>query len=301
MPPTLRLAGRVREIGSTLVMGVVNTSPDSFSDGGRYDSLERQLALAESLADAGADLIDIGGESAITQRPRMDVDTEIARVVPVVSWVRQNLPDILVSVDTYKAPVVEAVLEAGAHVINDVSGLADPQVAALCADAGAALVIMHTSAPPKKRRQDPYLYADVTGEVIDFLRARIDVAMAVGQPRDALIVDPGVDFAKTPHQTISMLRRIDEFRELDRPLLLALSRKDFLGAITGRSPQQRDAATAAALALLATQPGTIVRVHDVAAAVDVIATIDVLTGRREIPSDYLLPESLRREHEHAHA
>lgn len=299
MPPTLRLAGRVREIDATLVMGIVNTSPDSFSEGRGEDSLEHHLVRAASLADAGADLIDIGGESAITQRPRMDVDTEIARVVPVVSWVRRHFPDVLVSVDTYKAPVVEAVLEAGAQVINDVSGLEDPQVAALCADAGAALVIMHTSAPPKTRRQDPDLYADVTGEVIDFLRARIDVAVAMGQPRDALIIDPGPDFTKTPHQTISLLQRIDEFRELGRPLLLALSRKDFLGAITGRSPQQRDAATAAALAHLAIQPGTIVRVHDVAAAVDVIATIDVLTGRREIPSDYLLPESLR--HERAHA
>lgn len=224
---------------------------------------------------------------------------EIERVVPIVEWVRANYPDVLVSVDTYKPDVVSAVLDAGAHIINDVSGLRFPEVASMCAEHGAALVIMHTAAAPKTRLQEPDLYEDVTTEVVRFLNERIAVAVEAGLPREALIVDPGPDFTKTPHQTIDMLRHISHVRALERPLLLALSRKDFLGAVTGRTPRQRGAATAAAIAHLVTEPGNIVRVHDVAAAVDVIATIDTLMGRREIAPDYMLPDSLRYEPPHA--
>lgn len=293
--PLLALKGRSLRIDSTLVMGVVNASPESFSDGGSHSSLEAQVALAASLADSGADIIDVGGQSAVTNQAPIEEAIEIERVLPLVEWLRRERPDVLVSVDTYKPRVVDAVLEAGAHIINDVSGLAFPEVASSCAVHGAALVIMHTAAPPKTRLQDPELYRDVTGEVVGFLRERMEVAKAAGLAREALIVDPGPDFTKTPHQTVEMLRRIDEIRTLGRPLLLALSRKDFLGAITLRTPRQRDAATAAAIAHLAVTPGNIVRVHDVAAAVDVIATIDVLVGRREVARDFVLPDSLRYE------
>ena len=293
--PTLAIQGRLLRIDSTLVMGVVNASPESFSDGGRHSSLDAQIALAASLADSGADIIDVGGQSAVTNQAPIEEGVEVDRVLPLVQWLRRERPDVLVSVDTYKPKVVDAVLEAGAHIINDVSGLAFPEVASACAAHGAALVVMHTAAPPKTRLQDPDLYRDVTGEVVRFLRERMDVAVAAGLTREALIVDPGPDFTKTPHQTVEMLRRIDEIRILGRPLLLAVSRKDFLGAITLRTPRQRDAATAAAIAHLAATPGNIVRVHDVAAAVDVIATIDVLVGRREVARDFVLSDSLRYE------
>lgn len=296
--PTLLIKGGVRTIDSTLVMGVVNASPESFSDGGRHSSFDAQVALAESLIAAGADIIDVGGQSAVTNQPPVEEDLEVERVLPIVEWLRREFPDVLVSVDTYKPRVVDAVLEAGAQIINDVSGLRYPEVASRCAEHEAALVIMHTAAPPKVRLQDPALYADVTSDVVAFLGERMEVAVDAGVPREALILDPGPDFTKTPYQTVEMLRRIDDVRALGRPLLLALSRKDFLGAITHRTPRQRDAATAAAIAHLAVTPGNIVRVHDVAAAVDVIATIDVLVGRRDIESDYVLPDSLRYEKPH---
>ncbi|MGI9136154.1 MAG: dihydropteroate synthase [Candidatus Nanopelagicales bacterium] len=294
-PPILRVRGADRTIDTTLVMGVINASPESFSDAGRFSTLDSQLELAETLIAAGADVLDVGGQSAITGVPEIDAHIEIERVIPIVEWIRSNYPAVLMSVDTYKPRVVEASLAAGADIINDVSGLRYPEVAKMCAHSGAALVVMHTAAPPKVRKQDANLYGDIGVEVRDFLKEKADEAVALGIPRESLILDPGPDFAKTPHQTLALLREIDGVRELGRPLLLALSRKDFLGAITGRSPRARGAATDAALAHFAAVPGGIARVHDVAAAVDVIATIEALNGRREIPVDYLLPDEIRHE------
>lgn len=285
----------MRVIDTTLVMGVVNASPESFSDGGLFSSLGAQLELCASLIESGADIVDIGGQSAVTMQPEIDASVEEDRVVPIVEWVRSTFPQTLVSVDTYRAPVVESVLRAGAHIINDVSGLAHPEIATQCAYHDAALVVMHTAAPPKVRLQDPRLYSDVTAEAIAFLSDRAAEAMERGLPWESLILDPGPDFTKTPQQTVAILRRLAEVRELGRPVLLALSRKDFLGAITGRTPRGRDAATAAAIAFFASAPGSIVRVHDVAAAIDVIATIETLSGLREIDVDYLLPDDLRHE------
>lgn len=294
-PPTLLVRGTDRSIDTTLVMGVVNASPESFSDAGRFSSLESRLELAAALVEAGADVLDVGGQSAITGVPEIEAVEEIERVVPIVEWIRTTYPGTLVSVDTYKPPVVEASLAAGADIINDVSGLLYPDVARMCAHAGAGLVVMHTAAPPKVRRQDAGLYGDIASEVRDFLSTKSDEAVALGVPRESIILDPGPDFAKTPYQTLALLRGIDEIRNLGRPLLLALSRKDFLGAITGRSPRARGAATDAALAHFAAVPGGIVRVHDVAAAVDVIATAEALNGLREIDVDYLLPDEIRHE------
>lgn len=276
-------------------MGVVNASPESFSDAGQFDTLQRRLDLAARLADRGADIIDVGGQSAITGRAEIAAEAEVARVVPIVEWLRSHRPETIISVDTYKPPVVDEVLRAGAHIINDVSGLLYPRVAELCADAGAALVIMHTKARPKERMQDPNAYVDVTAEVYDFLAKKIEEAQTLGMGQESIILDPGPDFAKTPQQTIALLRRIDEFRAFGRPLLLALSRKDFLGAILRKPPLGREAGTLAAIAYLAALPGSIVRVHNVEAAIDALRTIDVLSGRKDISADYVLPDSLRHE------
>ena len=294
-PPLLRVRGTDRPVDTTLVMGVVNASPESFSDAGRFATLESRLELAASLVASGADVLDVGGQSAITGVPEIDADLEIERVVPIVEWIRATYPQVLVSVDTYKPRVVEASLAAGADIINDVSGLLYPEVADMCASSGAALVVMHTSAPPKVRRQEADLYGDIGVEVRNFLAEKSDEAVALGVPRESIILDPGPDFAKTPHQTLTVLREIDGVRALERPLLLALSRKDFLGAITGRSPRARGAATDAAIAHFAASPGGIVRVHDVAAAVDVIATVEALNGRRDIAVNYVLPDEIRHE------
>ncbi len=295
VPPRLRLGGTELVMNRPLVMGVVNASPESFSDGRRFRTLDDQLRRCDELITAGADIVDVGGQSAITNQPELDPREESARVVPIVDWLSTNHPDQLVSVDTYKPAVVEAVLSSGASIINDVSGLADARVAQMCAAAGAALVIMHTRAAPKVRRQEPDLYVDVVRDVVDFLAVAMRRAIDVGLARDALILDPGPDFTKTPHQTVAVLRRLDEVRALGRPMLLALSRKDFLGAILGTSPRGRDVGTLAAIAYLASAPGDIVRVHDVAATHDVLRTIDVLSGRANLDPSYLLPDDLRYE------
>jgi dihydropteroate synthase len=293
--PTLAVRGQRLSVDGTLVMGVVNASPESFSDAGRFASVDQRIELCAELAEAGADVIDIGGQSAITNQPELEAEVEAERVLPLVQWLHAHHPDVLISVDTYKPLVVEATLTAGAAIVNDVSGLLYPEIVDSCVRHQAALVVMHTRARPKVRLQDAGLYADVTTDVVEFLRERMDLAVARGLDPEAIILDPGPDFTKTPAQTVSMLRRLDEVRAFGRPVLLALSRKDFLGAITGRTPRGREAATHAALAYFAATAGNIVRVHDVRAARDVVATVETLAGLREIADDYLLPDELRHE------
>ena len=224
-------------------MGVVNASPESFSDGGLYATVDQQVDRAEELVAAGAGIIDVGGESGVTGMAPLEAEEEARRVVPLV----ERLVDagIVVSVDTWKPAVARAVLDAGAHIINDVSGLRDPALADACADAGAALVLMHTRAEPKKK-EFPH-YDDVVADVVAFLRDRMADAVARGVPQDAIVLDPGPDFAKTPAQTVAVLRRLDAVGALGRPVLLAVSRKDFIGALTQRTPRQRDAGTLAAI------------------------------------------------------
>jgi dihydropteroate synthase len=275
-------------------MGIVNATPDSFSDGGLYPTTEARVERALELAAQGATLIDVGGQSGITGVPEVAVEEEIARVVPVLEGIHAAMPDLVISVDTYRPAVVEAVLSAGAAMVNDVSGLLHPEVAQLCGSVGAGLVIMHTRARPKHKVLDPELYDDVTGDVVGFLRERIDAAVARGMPPEAIVVDPGPDFAKTPAQTVEVLRGMDRVRALGRPVLLALSRKDFVGAITGRRPRARLGGTLAAVGAVA-GPGTILRVHDVDAVRDYLAVAAVLAGRAQLPADARLAEGLRWE------
>jgi dihydropteroate synthase len=293
--PVLALRGRRQLVDRTLIMGVVNASPESFSDGRRV-ALGDRLALAAEQIAAGADLIDVGGQSAVTNQPELDAREELDRVLPIVRRLATDHPDVLISVDTYKPLVAAACLDAGAAIINDVSGLLHLELAEHCAQHQAALVVMHTSARPKQRLQSPDLYTDIVAEVVDFLADRIDRAVAAGLPRESVIVDPGPDFTKTPHQTLTLLRGLDRVRALGRPVLLALSRKDFLGAILGKKPRGRDAGTLAAIAYLAGKHrSNIVRVHDVAATRDVLRTLDALTGHTDIDPDYVLPDTLRYE------
>lgn len=310
----LRAVDRVLELGERpLLMGVVNASPDSFSDGGRYRSLEARVALARELAAAGADILDIGGESATTGRPPVSVEDEIERVVPLIARVVEELdlhsassagesadtPPVLsppvISVDTYKPPVARAAIAAGAQIVNDVSGLRDPALAQVCADTGAALVVMHTAVAPRERRQDPDLYGDVVEDVLAFLGERVAVALEAGVSREQLILDPGPDFAKTPAQTIELLSHLDRLHELGLPLLMAISRKDFIGALTGRAPRERLAGTLAALAHGVDAGAHVFRVHDVAAAVDFLAVRAALARERPPERDLLLAEELRHE------
>ena len=293
-PPPLVVRGRAVDLTEPTLMGIVNATPDSFSDGGLHPTTEARVGLALDLAEQGATIIDVGGQSGITGVPEVAVGEEIARVVPVVEGIVAAAPALVVSVDTYRPAVVEAVLAAGAALVNDVSGLLHPEGAELCGSVGAGLVIMHTRAQPKHKVLDPDLYDDVTADVVCFLRRRIDAAVARGMEPAGIVVDPGPDFAKTPAQTVEVLRGIDQVRALGRPVLLALSRKDFVGAITGRPPRGRLAGTLAAVGALAS-PGTILRVHDVGAVRDFLAVAAVLDGRTELPADARLADNLRWE------
>jgi dihydropteroate synthase len=274
------------------LMGIVNASPDSFSDGGRHASRESQLALASELLAAGADILDIGGESASSGRPPVDPDEEIERVVPLVERVTGELGAI-VSVDTYKPMVARAAIAAGAAIVNDVSGLREPALAEVCAQTGAGLVVMHTRAAPRQRMQDPDLYDDITEEVLGFLRDRVALAVDLGVTPEQLILDPGPDFAKTPAQTVTLLSEMARLHELGRPLLMAISRKDFIGALTGRPPRERLPGTLAAVAHGVQAGAHIFRVHDVAAVADFLVVRRALSGELQPDRDLTLPEQLR--------
>jgi dihydropteroate synthase len=292
--PELVVQGRAVDLSQPRLMAIVNATPDSFSDGGENPTTAARVARAVEAVEQGARMVDVGGQSGITGVPEVPASEEIARVLPVVAGIRAACPEVLISVDTYKPPVVEAVLDAGAAIVNDVSGLLYPEVASLCAAAGAGLVVMHNRSRPKQRLTDPHLYADVTADVVDLLAAKLAEAQDLGLPPEAVILDPGPDFAKTPHQTVEVLRHLDRVRALGRPVLLALSRKDFIGTITRRRPRQRLAGTLAAVGHLA-GPGTILRVHDVPAVADYLAVAAVLAGRAELAPDAELAPELRRE------
>ena len=275
-----------------LLMGIVNASPDSFSDGGAYADLDARVELARDLLAQGADLLDVGGESAITRRDPVEVGVEIERVVPLVQRLVGDLGAV-VSVDTYKPAVAEAAIDAGASIVNDVSGLRDPELADICASTGAALVLMHTRAAPKQRLQDPALYDDVFADVRSFLAERMELARAHGVAAEQIVLDPGPDFAKTPAQTIEVMRRFGELHALGRPLLLAASRKDFVGALTGRGPRDRLAGTLAATGFALDAGAHILRVHDVAQTAEYLRVRAALRGERELDSSSTLDEALR--------
>jgi len=291
----LHAGDRVLELGARpWLMGIVNASPDSFSDGFGHTTLEQRTELARGLLASGADIVDIGGESASTRRPPVAVEEEIERVVPLVERVAGDLGAI-VSVDTYKPAVARAAIAAGAQIVNDVSGLRDPALAELCAQTGAALVVMHTRAAPQERMQDPDLYEDIVSEVLAFLGERVAVALAAGMAPEQLIVDPGPDFAKTPAQTIRLLVELRRLHDLRLPLLMAISRKDFIGALTGRAPRARLAGTLAALAHGVDAGAHIFRVHDVSAASDFLTVRAALSGEVVPSRDLALAEELRYE------
>jgi dihydropteroate synthase len=271
-------------------MGIVNATPDSFADGGGQRGLEALIAHAQALWKAGADVIDVGGESGVTNRPPVAVGDETDRVVPLVG--RLASAGMLVSVDTWKAPVARAALRAGAVMVNDVSGLRDPGMPSVCAEEGAALVITHTRAAPKQKAF-PH-YDDVVADIVSFLGERIATARQAGVPLERIAVDPGVDLTKTPTQSVELLRRLGELRALGRPILLAVSRKDFVGALTERPPRERLAGTLAALAAGLDAGAAILRVHDLEDVSDYLKVRAALDGSEPLPPDLRLAEELRR-------
>jgi dihydropteroate synthase len=279
---TLRLRDRTIEpvAGEPILMGIVNANPDSFSDAVRLGTVDGQVAHALALVEDGAAIIDVGGESGVTYTDVSAADVEADRVVPLVrALVAQG---VTVSVDTWKTGVAERALDAGAHLINDTSGLADPRIAELCAASGAGLVVMHTRAAPKQVGFPDY-GGEVRADVLSFLAERLALARDHGVPDAQLIVDPGPDFAKTPTESVEVMGDLRSLHALGRPILAAISRKYFVGAITGRPPQDRLAGTLAALGEAADAGAAIARVHDVRDAADFLAVRAVLRGERPLP------------------
>jgi dihydropteroate synthase len=289
----IRARDRRLELGPRpLLMGILNATPDSFYDGGRHRGVEAQFGRARELLEEGADLIDVGGQSAVTNRPAASVAEEIDRVAPLVERIA-SLGGV-VSVDTYRAEVAEAAIGAGAVIVNDPSGLSDPELAAVCAREGAALIVTHTRARPKQKLRDPR-YADIVEDVKRFLHGRLSQAQADGVEPDRLLICPGPDLGKEPAQTIDLLRRLEELHDLGKPILLSVSRKDFVGALLGRPPGERLAGTLAAMANGVARGARVLRVHDVAETRDFLTVSAALNGEVETPNGLRLADELRWE------
>jgi dihydropteroate synthase len=285
----LRLRERELDLAQPVLMGIVNATPDSFSDRQGPKGLDELAARARELLDDGAAIVDVGGESGRTDTQAVPVGEEISRVVALVE--RLAAEGALVSVDTWRGPVARAALDAGAAMINDVSGLSDESIAVACADTGAALVITHTRSAPKTKAFPEY--DDVVLDARGFLEERMRAAESLGAAPEQIVLDPGIDLAKTPAQSVELLRRLPEFASLGRPLLLAVSRKDFVGALTERPPAGRDPGTLAAVGAAVRGGARIVRVHDVAGARDYLRVHDALANGTE--GELELAAALRRE------
>ena len=257
-------------------MGVLNVTPDSFSDGGRYLEVNSAISHAKKMVEDGADIIDIGGESSRPRALPVSADEELARVLPVVERLANEIP-ALISIDTYKAAVAHQVLQAGAHIVNDITALkGDPDMARVVAEMNAGLALMHMKGTPRTMQRSP-VYQDVIVEIRAFLQECIDEAEAKGVRPDQMMIDPGIGFGKTPEHNLEILRRLDEFRSLNKPILIGTSRKRFISEILNRPyPDHRVEGTAATVAWAIAHGADVVRVHDVKAMRCVAQMTDVI-------------------------
>lgn len=263
-----------------LVMGIVNVTPDSFSDGGRLPGIAAALDHAHRLAAEGALLLDLGGESSRPGSEPVPLVEELHRVIPAVEAVAGAI-DLPLSVDTTKAQVARRALDAGASIVNDITAMAsDPEMPRVIAEAGAGVVLMHMQGVPRTMQHAPR-YNDVVAEVYEFLARRVDWAVAQGIPRERIAVDPGIGFGKTMEHNLAILRDLGHFATLGCAVLVGTSRKGFLGTITGRSVSERATASAVSSLAACVAGARVVRVHDVAAAVDAIKVWGAIRGWHE--------------------
>jgi dihydropteroate synthase len=259
------------------VMGIVNVTPDSFSDGGEFFSPEAAVAHALNLAADGADLLDIGGESTRPGAEPVGVQEELRRVIGVIEAIAERT-DVPISIDTMKADVAEAALAAGASFVNDVTALrGDPRRVEVVAAAQAPVCLMHMLGEPRTMQDDPH-YGDVVAEVAEFLAERADAAIAAGVPRERLCVDPGIGFGKTLDHNLALLRRLDEIAALGYPVVVGVSRKRFLGVLTGAGERGREAASLAASLAALHRGAWMVRVHEVRPVRDALAVEAAIEG-----------------------
>jgi dihydropteroate synthase len=266
----------------TRIMGIVNVTPDSFSDGGLFLDAEAAIEHGRLLAGDGADILDVGGESTRPGAEAVGAEIELERVAPVVEALAGDAgPGVPVSIDTSKAAVAEAALDAGAAIVNDVTALrADPELGPLCADRGCEVVLMHMLGSPRTMQDDPR-YDDVVDEVKAFLVARIATALEAGIGEERIWLDPGIGFGKTVEHNLELLRRLGELGELGRPLVIGTSRKRFLGTLTGREVGDRLGGTIASNVLAAAAGADVLRVHEVAPMREALDIAEAILGRRE--------------------
>jgi dihydropteroate synthase len=260
----------------TKVMGVVNVTPDSFSDGGLYLDPEAAIAHGRQLAAAGAEILDVGGESTRPGAEAVAEDEELRRVIPVIQGLVATQAEI--SIDTSKAAVAGAALDAGAAIVNDVTALrGDREMAALCAERDATVVLMHMRGEPRTMQDDPR-YDDVVAEVKAFLSERLEAAVAAGIAEERVWLDPGIGFGKTAAHNMELLRRLGELRELGRPLVIGTSRKSFIGKVDGSAADERLGGTIASSVLAAAEGAEVLRVHDVAEVRQALAVATAILG-----------------------
>jgi dihydropteroate synthase len=262
----------------TLVMGVVNVTPDSFTDGGLFDTPAAALRHSGELLEAGADIIDIGAESTRPGRPeQMDAEAEWQRLEPVITAIRRDHPEAVLSVDTYRGETARRALDAGADIINDIYALRrSPEIAAHCAANGAGLLLMHMQGDPETMQLNP-TYDNVLADIRNELRQAMEVAAAAGVPEQCIAIDPGIGFGKTVDHNVEILAGLEYLRLMQRPICVGASRKGFLGKLTGGlSTEEREEATIAAHCAAVLHGATIIRTHNVQAAVRSLAVIDAI-------------------------
>ena len=267
----------------TKLMGIVNVTPDSFSDGGLFLEPERAIEHARRLVDEGADLLDVGGESTRPGAGAVSASEELNRVGPVLEGLRAgdaHLAGVAISIDTSKVAVAEVALHTGAEIVNDVTALrSEPELAALCAEWGCGLVLMHMQGTPRMMQEAP-TYDDVVDDVKDFLAERIEFATSEGVAEERIWIDPGIGFGKSVEHNLELLRRLGELAELGRPIVVGASRKSFLGRLTGREVGERLGGTIASNVLALLGGAEVFRVHDVAELRQALDVADGILGRR---------------------
>ncbi|MBI4712587.1 MAG: dihydropteroate synthase [Planctomycetes bacterium] len=254
---------RKLSLNRTIIMGILNVTPDSFSDGGKFYGVNEAVRQGLRMIADGADIIDIGGESTRPGARPLSLNDELKRVIPVIKIIARKAPKTLISIDTYKAPVAEAAIKAGARIINDISGLGfDKDMAAVAAKYKTPVIIMHIKGTPGNMQDNP-VYRNLMRELIRYFRQRIRLAIATGIKKSQIIIDPGIGFGKRLDDNYAILKRLNELRRLDQPLMVGPSRKSFIGKVLDLPADERLEGTAAAVAISILNGADIVRVHDV--------------------------------------